>query len=258
MNERVASLWLSKKARWVLALSTVVVMMLGLVAWSPELYRIFCDVTGYGGGTQRSVDDFASLKSTSKVASGDEAGDGDGALLPEVTVYFDANTDKRLPWKFFPEQRSVKVRVGEPKQIFYRAYNHSSHRIVGQATFNVVPFLLGSYFYKAECFCFDKQVLEPGQEARMPVVFYLEKDMLEDEETESMREVTLSYTFYRLKDLEESGEMMDHGDHGDHGSHEGHGEDADMHNLKDTGRKRKESLDKGEDQDFAPAGVRRS
>ena len=229
------------KRFWIAFLSSLVLLMSGLVFYSPELYSIFCDVTGYGGGTQK----------VERVVSGTDVvkADGDGAMLPEVTVYFDANIDKRLAWDFKPVDRYVKVRVGETKEIFYEAHNNSDESIVGQATFNVTPFKLGAYFFKSECFCFSEQTLEPGQRAMMPVVFYLEEDMLKDEETKDLREVTLSYTFYRLRDLEEGG----HNNHGGHGDHDGG-----VRNLKETGEERMEMNEKGEDMKFSPAGVRKS
>ncbi|WP_191057741.1 cytochrome c oxidase assembly protein [Geminicoccus harenae] len=158
--------------------------MVGLTAAAVPLYDLFCKVTGYGGTTQRAE--------TAPAAASDV----------EVTVYFNADTAADMPWQFKPAQRSVKVRLGEEKLIFYTAENRTAQPIAGTATFNVTPFATGPYFAKIQCFCFEEQVLQPGQSVDMPVSFYVDPAMLEDPEAEHIRTITLSYTFF--KDAEET------------------------------------------------------
>lgn len=179
------NLRLSKNIRVVAALSVILAFMTGLVAYSPTLYRLFCDLTGYGGTVQRTD------AATGPVTPSKEI----------VTIRFDANVGAGLPWEFRPEQREVKVRFGEPVKVYYYAKNLSSETTVGRAVFNVTPYPTAPYFFKIECFCFTNQKLEPGESARMPLVLYIDEQMLKDKDTDGFRAVTLSYTFYNQEDL---------------------------------------------------------
>lgn len=179
------NLRMSKNIRVVAALSVVLAFMTGLVAYSPTLYRLFCDLTGYGGTVQRAD------AATAPVSTSNEI----------VTVRFDANVGSGLPWEFRPEQREVKARFGEPVKAYYYAKNLSAETVVGRAVFNVTPYQTAPYFFKIECFCFTNEKLGPGESARMPLVLYIDEQMLKDEDTDGFREVTLSYTFYKQEDL---------------------------------------------------------
>lgn len=156
----------------------VVLGMLGLTAAAVPLYDLFCRVTGYGG--------------TTRVA--DAAGTPVGDVLIEVA--FNADVDPELPWSFRPLQRSMKVRLGENHLAFYEAVNHADAPVVGRAVYNVTPFKVGYYFAKIACFCFDEQVLEPGERVEMPVSFFVDPSMLDDAEAREVRQITLSYTFF--------------------------------------------------------------
>ncbi|BCX16533.1 MAG: cytochrome c oxidase assembly protein CtaG [Geminicoccaceae bacterium] len=156
----------------------VIAAMVGLTAASVPLYRLFCQVTGYGGTTQRA-----------------EAAPGPVASTT-VTVLFNADVAPELPWRFRPVQRRVEVVPGEQHLAFYEAENRSSEPVVGTATFNVTPHKAGVYFQKLACFCFEQQRLEPGQRVEMPVSFYVDPALLEDPSTREVREITLSYTFF--------------------------------------------------------------
>lgn len=156
----------------------VIAAMVGLTAASVPLYRLFCQVTGYGGTTQRA-----------------EAAPGPVASTT-VTVLFNADVVPELPWRFRPVQRRVEVAPGEQKLAFYEAENRSNEPIVGTATFNVTPHKAGVYFQKLACFCFEQQRLAPGQRVEMPVSFYVDPALLEDPSTRDVREITLSYTFF--------------------------------------------------------------
>lgn len=154
--------------------------MLGLGFASVPLYRIFCQVTGFGGTTQRvSEAQAASVKAGARV----------------LTVRFDANVNRSLPWSFRPEQVKQDAAVGERKMAVYVARNNSDRAIVGTAVFNVSPEQAGKYFSKIQCFCFTEQKLEPGQEVRMPVIYYVDPAILDDPAASDISEITLSYTF---------------------------------------------------------------
>jgi len=165
----------------VAATCTVIVAgMVGLSFAAVPLYRIYCQVTGYAGTTQRA----------------DKA--SDVVLDRTLTVHFDANVAAGLPWRFEPEQRTLEVKIGENTLAFYRATNNSDQPVTGTAVFNVTPEAIGIHFNKIECFCFTEQRLEPGQSADMPVSFYVDPAFVEDDDTKDLTELTLSYTFYAV------------------------------------------------------------
>ncbi len=168
------------------AAGVVVVGMLALTAASVPLYRLFCQVTGYGGTTQRA-----------------EAAPG-AATGRSVTVLFNADVAPALPWRFLPSQRSVEVLPGEQHLAFYEAENRGSEPVVGTATFNVTPHKAGVYFHKLACFCFEQQTLDPGQRVELPVSFFVDPALLEDPATREVRQITLSYTFFIDRDATEA------------------------------------------------------
>lgn len=155
-----------------------VVGMTGMAYAAVPLYDMFCRVTGYNGTTKR-------VEQASDVI-----------LDEKVKVTFDANTSGGLPWEFKPVQRDIDVRIGETVQVMYRAKNLSSKPTTGQATFNVTPMQAGAYFNKVQCFCFTETTLQPGEEMEMPVVFFVDPDMVKAVETKDIKTLTLSYTFY--------------------------------------------------------------
>lgn len=152
--------------------------MLGAAYASVPLYRIFCQVTGFGGTTQRA-----------------EAATGQ-VLDTEISVRFDANVSDKLSWKFHAGQPTIRVRLGEPTLIHYVATNTATHETTGTAIFNVTPPEAGVYFNKIECFCFTEQTLKAGERAEMPVQFFVDPDILKDPDTRAIKEITLSYSFY--------------------------------------------------------------
>lgn len=153
--------------------------MVGLAFASAPLYRLFCQVTGFGGTTQVAA-----------------SAEGVEVLDRPITVRFDANVGAGLPWRFTPEQRSVTLKLGELGTVYYVAENISDRPTVGSATFNVTPDAMGPYFSKIACFCFTEQKLEPGETLRMGVSFYVDPAMVDDADSASIKTVTLSYTFY--------------------------------------------------------------
>ena len=154
--------------------------MLALAFASVPLYRIFCQVTGFGGTTMK-------------------ADAAPGAVAGEVGVRFDANIDPALPWKFEPEQATVRIKPGERTTIYYRSTNYTARATTGQAVFNVSPAHAGQYFSKIDCFCFVEQTLKPGESVRMPVVFFVDPKLRTDPATRDIDEITLSYTFYPVE-----------------------------------------------------------
>ena len=157
----------------------VILIMLGLVAYSPTLYRLFCAATGFGGTTQRVDSD---------------AGAVSGRV---ITVRFDSNVAPGLAWRFEPVQREVRVHLGEQQLVSFTAENLTDQPIVGHATFNVTPQTTGIYFNKIQCFCFDEERLNAHQKVDMPVVFFLDPALATDPETRGVDTITLSYTFFR-------------------------------------------------------------
>ena len=158
--------------------------MVGVSYAAVPLYQLFCQVTGYGGTTQRAEQYSYTI------------------LDRTITVRFDANTSNGLNWKFKPVQRSVKLRIGESIQIAYKAVSTAGKSSKGQATFNVTPHAAGAYFNKIDCFCFTETELQPGESMDMPVVFFVDPAIVDAPETRNINTITLSYTFFPLEDDE--------------------------------------------------------
>ena len=157
--------------------ASVVVAMLGLSYASVPLYRLFCQVTGFGGTTQRAA------------AAPETASDR------MVSVRFDANTSKDLGWAFHAVQTSMTVKMGEQNLAFFKAANTSGVPVTGSAVFNVTPPQAGAYFNKIQCFCFTEQKLMPGESMEFPVSFFVDPELLNDPDAAGIKEITLSYTF---------------------------------------------------------------
>jgi cytochrome c oxidase assembly protein subunit 11 len=161
-----------------LAAAAVVAGMVGLAFAAAPFYDAFCRLTGFGGTTQRAE--------TAPGAAGER----------RVTVRFNADVARDMPWQFRPVEQQVEVRLGEERLAFFRAHNPTDRTIVGSATFNVTPDKAGRYFDKIACFCFEEQRLEPGQTVDMPVSFFVDPAILDDARTRDVDTITLSYTFF--------------------------------------------------------------
>ncbi len=181
-----------RNARTGVVLIGVVAGMAGLSFASVPLYRLFCQVTGYGGTTQ--------------VATA-----APGAVTDRVIkVRFNADTAPGLPWTFKPVQREIALKVGESGLAYYRARNLAAEAVTGTSTFNVTPLKAGQYFSKVQCFCFDEQRLEAGQELDMAVSFFVDPEILSDRNLDDVKTITLSYTFFRAPgDTEAEAEQAD-------------------------------------------------
>lgn len=170
-----------KIRRTVLWLVAVLCFMVALTAASVPLYDLFCRVTGYGGTT------------------------GQATAAPEkiddrmLEIRFNADVYRDVPWNFAPKQTKVDVHVGETFLAFYEAKNTSAEPVVGAAAFNVTPALAGKYFKKIACFCFDEQLLAPGESAEFPVSFFVDPAINDDALLDGANSITLSYTFFKAK-----------------------------------------------------------
>ena len=158
------------------------VVVMGGLAWaSVPFYDWFCRVTGFSGVTA--------------VASGDS----EIILDKTIKIRFDASLERDMPWDFKPVQREMTLRIGETGLAFYEAYNPTDRPVAGSASYNVAPFDAGGFFAKIDCFCFEEQVLQPGERVQMPVTFYVDPAIVEDRDAKYAKSITLSYTFYEIE-----------------------------------------------------------
>ena len=164
-----------------LAQTLSVVLFMGGLAWaSVPFYDWFCRVTGFGG-----------TPGISEVAN-------EEILDQTITVRFDASLNADMPWQFKPEVREMEIRIGETGLAFYEAHNPTDRPVAGSASYNVAPYEAGGFFSKIQCFCFEEQVLEPGETVMMPVTFYVDPDIVDDLDAQYVHTITLSYTFYEI------------------------------------------------------------
>jgi cytochrome c oxidase assembly protein subunit 11 len=155
--------------------------MLALGYASVPLYRLFCQVTGFAGTTQRATQEEAAA-----VRVADDT----------ISIRFDANVERGMPWEFRPEQVTDTVSIGARDMAIFIARNTSDKPVTGSATFNVEPEYVGKYFNKIQCFCFTEQRLEAHQQVRMPVLYYIDPAILDDPDARNVEQITLSYTFH--------------------------------------------------------------
>lgn len=182
----IAALPRDRKLRTALLAALGAVAMTGLAFASVPLYRLFCQVTGFGGTTQRALR-------------------APGAVDAKITVAFDSNVSPALSWQFKPEVASDEIAIGARDMAFYTATNTGTVPITGTATYNVTPEVAGKYFSKIQCFCFTEQTLKPGETVRMPVIYYVDPKILTDPDTRDIEKITLSYTFYPVDSAKPKG-----------------------------------------------------
>ncbi|MDP7149541.1 MAG: cytochrome c oxidase assembly protein [Paracoccaceae bacterium] len=158
-----------------------VILLMGSLAWaSVPLYDLFCRITGYGGTTAQSDQE------------------SDVVLDQIMTINFDASKTRGMPWEFKPVERSMDIRIGETGLAYYEAYNPTDRVVAGSANYNVFPYDTGSFFVKLDCFCFEEQVLQPGERVLMPVSFYVDPEIVNDRDAKFAKRITLSYTFHEI------------------------------------------------------------
>jgi cytochrome c oxidase assembly protein subunit 11 len=172
-----------RNRRTMLTMAGVGLSMLALGFASVPLYRIFCEQTGFGGTTKRA---------DANVHVQEAAGH-------TMSIRFDSNVQPGMPWQFYPEHRTDTVTVGRKDMAIFIAKNMSDKPVTGTASFNVTPSQAGAYFTKIQCFCFTEQTLQPGQEVRMPVLYFVDPKILDDADNKDTQQITLSYTFYPVE-----------------------------------------------------------
>ncbi|WP_449474315.1 cytochrome c oxidase assembly protein [Sphingobium chungangianum] len=172
-----------RNRRTLITMTGVGLAMLGLGFASVPLYRIFCQQTGYGGTTQRAAADVKLQP----------------AIGHTMSIRFDSNVQPGMPWQFYPEHRTDTVTVGARDMAIFIAKNMSDKPVTGTASFNVTPIQSGAYFTKIQCFCFTQQTLQPGEQVRMPVIYYVDPKILNDPDNRDTQQITLSYTFYPVE-----------------------------------------------------------
>jgi cytochrome c oxidase assembly protein subunit 11 len=155
-----------------------VIVMVGLSFAAVPAYKMFCQVTGFNGTTQRGV----------KAP--------DTVLEREITVQFNGDVSNNLPWRFTPDDRKITVHIGQEALTSFTAESHLDRPTVGSALYNVTPLKAGKYFHKIQCFCFGEQMLQPGQKVSMPITFYIDPEIAEDKSMDDVHTITLSYTFF--------------------------------------------------------------
>lgn len=171
---------MDKNTKTLLVILSAVAIMVGMAFASVPLYRMFCQVTGFGGTTMRA-----------------EAPPPASDIIDrEITVKFNADTAPSLPWTFKPDQHEITVKIGQQGIVSYLAKNKLQKSTTGTAIYNVAPAKAGKYFHKVQCFCFDEQTLTPGQEMHMPVMFYVDPALARDKNLDDIKFITLSYTFF--------------------------------------------------------------
>jgi cytochrome c oxidase assembly protein subunit 11 len=174
---------LGRDATVAAACGFVVVLMVGASYAAVPFYNWFCRATGFNGTTQVAV-----------------SAPSSAPLERKIAIRFDSNVAPGLPWKFEPEQTEIEVSVGQVVTVFYSVTNQSARTTTGQAAYNVAPLTVGAYFQKINCFCFTEQTMGPGEKREMPVVFYVDPALAADHENDGLNTITLSYTFYAVRD----------------------------------------------------------
>lgn len=172
-----------------LVMVLVPLLMLGLGFAAVPLYRLFCQVTGFAGTTQRAT----------AAEAVDAAQFAKSAGGKTISVRFDGQVERGMPWTFKPLQITETMAIGERDMAVFMAQNNSDRPVTGTATFNVVPEQTGVYFNKIQCFCFTEQTLQPHQAVRMPVIYYVDPKIMDDPDTKDIQQITLSYTFHEVK-----------------------------------------------------------
>lgn len=182
-----------KNQRIGLIVIAVVLAMVCMAYASVPLYSLFCRVTGFGGTTQTAA----------------AFPDAKDVVDRTITIRFNTQTSPNLLWEFEPEVPQIKVKIGEKGLATFKAHNYGQVPVAGTALYNVTPLKVGKYFNKVQCFCFNEQILQPGQRATMPVLFYVDPQLAQDPNMSDVTTITLSYTFFKTESDELDKAMED-------------------------------------------------
>jgi cytochrome c oxidase assembly protein subunit 11 len=171
---------LNKKKLTPIILVTIFFLMLGLSFAAVPLYELFCRVTGFAGTTQNAIN-----KELPKVV-----------INQAYKIRFDTNLGNKLDWKFYTEKNTLDLKPGEVHNINFYVENLGQTGTAGVSSFNVSPSSFGIYLNKIGCFCFEKQLLKPGEKREFTLSFFLDPKVVNDNKTKDISDVTLSFTFF--------------------------------------------------------------
>jgi len=178
----------SRRNRYVFGgLFVMVIGMNGFAYATVPAYRAFCQKFGFAGIPIVQ----ASASQTEEIL-----------IDRPITVRFNSDIEPALDWRFKPVQRTIDLHVGETGLAFFEASNRHEESVTGTATFNVTPLKAAPYFVKIQCFCFTEQTLSAGETTQMPVTFFVDPAIAEDQNLDDVTEITLSYTFFRDYDAD--------------------------------------------------------
>ena len=150
---------------------------------SVPLYNLFCKVTGYGGTIQET-----SIPS-------------DIVLDKEIKVRFNADKERHLGVNFQPVKRSLVTKLGKTNSVEYKITNNTDKVIEAIASYNVTPQKAGIYFNKLDCFCYEENTILPGETISLPVTFFISPNLYNDPNTQEIKSITLSYTFFNTNNI---------------------------------------------------------
>lgn len=162
-------------------LCLMVLGMVGFVIALVPLYDLFCEITGLNGktGGPYTFDEAKAAPDTSRL----------------IRVNFLTNTNEGMVWKFWPEKGAVRVNPGAANTVSFFVKNTTDKVMVGQAIPSVVPGSAAEFFHKTECFCFEQQVLQPGEEMEMPMRFIVGHEL-----PKNISSINLSYALFDVTD----------------------------------------------------------
>ncbi len=155
----------------------IVLGMFGFGFAMVPLYDVFCDITGLNG------------KTSGRYELGERPLQVDESR--QIRVQFVTQNNDGMPWEFRPTVTEIKVHPGELIQVDFYAKNPTARRMVAQAVPSLSPSQGTDYFHKTECFCFNQQILEAGEDTLMPLIFVVDTAL-----PEHLRVLTLSYTLF--------------------------------------------------------------
>jgi len=188
--ERVRQRYAARNRSLFLYTSAVIILTVGVTYAAVPLYRAFCSATGFAGTPKTDLDKYSADRLHAVLSA------------KRIKVHFNADKSTSLPWTFTPQQNFITVLPGETALAFYSAKNVGKEDVIGIATYNVTPAKIAPYFAKVECFCFEEQKLRAGEEVDMPLLFFIDRDFVDDPLMRDVDDVVLSYTFFKARRTE--------------------------------------------------------